>query len=240
MYRCYYSSIMDQPPESQLSQPLPTTTHNKEGVHPKKIIILWVIICLLLISLIILIYQNNQLKQKLIVSQLKPPTISPTSQQTPSPIDERFSNWKTYTYEPLKLEFKYPSQFTQDGVIGGTFSGSPQHILSLSDPLTVREGTDAIFDGFSMYTLTSTSPTLNSFITNELTLRQQSPRGLYNKTIYPITIANKTSAYVQVEESVRQYFIPIDTYKFLLFSVSKQSESFQSTFEQILSTITIN
>lgn len=203
---------------------------------------------LLLISVLIagfFAYQTQKLVKELqgIRSEKKTapvattePIAEPIATNSATVTSDPTVNWKMYTNE--KYTFKYPPRLMQDknGKVGGTFLGDPKITVSFADQLTVRDGTDAPFDGFTVYQIYNTEDSLENFIKKEIIARKNSPRGILEEKFKTILAANKTIYYIDAEQNIRQYFIPSINNSIILFSTVRQTDSFILDLNQILST----
>lgn len=162
---------------------------------------------------------------------------------TPSPIAtvDPIANWKTYT-DPLNtFSFKYPMNLTDlkdQGGVSGPWTGNPQSIINLGDKMTIRWGTDAPYDGFSVYTVSKlVSLSLLDYLHKEVEAAKNSPRGIKSGTITETSLGGQTAAFIDNTVIHREYFIPSpDGKKIVVLSRINSTDSFLNTFDQILST----
>jgi hypothetical protein len=156
----------------------------------------------------------------------------PSTEPTPDPT----ADWKTYTNE--KFSFKYPVRLTEDknGLVGGTFLGNPKMVVSFEDQLTVRDGTDAPPDGFSIYQISNTEGSLENFIRKEVSTRKGSPRGILSEEIKTIMVDGKQAYYIDAEQNIRQYFMSNTDNSNIVLSSVRQDDSFILELDQIIST----
>lgn len=210
-------------------QPIPELP--KKDNHGITIAAMAIFVLLALGAVAFLYYQNQQLKTMLAGYQA---SASPTPTATTDPT----ANWKVYINDFYSFSFKYPANISQDknGSVGGTFLGSPKSIISFADQSTIREATDAPFDGFTIYQLSYSDSSIESFLKKEVAARKASPRGIENEEIKNITIDGKNSFYIDVEINIRQYFIPSSNNKIILFSTVRRDEDFLLILDQVLST----
>ncbi|MDP2684508.1 MAG: hypothetical protein Q8P20_05650, partial [bacterium] len=85
---------------------------------------------------------------------------------TPSPAPDPTANWKTYSNPTYGFSFKYPANIIDSpgGVMGGPATANI--IGCFGDKRTVRQGTDAPFDGFCIY-IDKSKNSLQSYVDNE-------------------------------------------------------------------------
>jgi len=162
------------------------------------------------------------------------------SSPPPSPSPDLTVGWTDYLRYADFYTFKYPSNFGEQGVVGGPISGSPKFIRTFSDPSTIREGTDAPFDGFSLYSVASIGDlSFQDYIKREKDSFKNNPRGepvggVAEKTI---TVDGQVVISLAVEENITLFYVPIPNSKSLIvFSRINTNTSFIDVFNQILST----
>ncbi len=185
-----------------------------------------------------LYYQNQQLKSMLATYQAP----SPTPTATPDPT----ANWKTYTDTKYNFTFKYPNNIREvEGGVSGPTNGSPKHLASFSDPTTVMEGTDAAFDGFSVYIASINNKTFEEYIRKEKSDREN--RDVVN---WDATGSSIRSMYQYSEKSwvalngpafpnITVYYLALpDGKNIISFARSNKTKEFLVVFNQVLSTFT--
>ncbi len=210
------------------------TTPSKPPTGSVFITILIVLFLISTAATVFLFFQNRNLQNRL--WQLTAIKTPPTSIITPTLTPDPTANWQTYIRQDYGFSFKYPPHFSDKGIISGTFTGNPLFIASFSDPSTVILESDAPFDGFSVYFVSNPSSSLETYLATELEAHKQSPRGLFSSSINSIKVDNKSASYVDIEQQIRRYFIPISSDKLIVFSVIRTSDDFLVTFNHVLST----
>lgn len=170
-----------------------------------------------------------------------PLQILPAPTPTPVAIADPTANWKIYTDPSNTFSFKYPMNLTDlkdQGGVSGPWTGNPQSIINLGDKMTIRWGTDAPYDGFSVYTVSKlVSLSLLDYLHKEVEAAKNSPRGIKSGTITETSLGGQTAAFIDSTVIHREYFIPSpDGKKIVVFSRINSTDSFLNTFDQILST----
>jgi hypothetical protein len=133
---------------------------------PKTLILILSFITLLSLATATYFFYQTQILQSQTES-LAAPQDAPLSDTTPTSLPDPTANWDTYTTDVFT--FKYPTDFSQNiAVSSGPINNSPELLIAIADPTTVQEGSDAPFDGFSVYTLVlKPSQTMTSYIATE-------------------------------------------------------------------------
>lgn len=194
-------------------------------------------------------YKNGQVK-----ISTETTSSSPTSQQNPSLSPTRIvvqkttltsdptANWKTYNDSNNQFSFKYPANINKGGVgvVSGPFTGTSSIVESFSDPTTVREGTDAHFDGFTIYTVSNMKVSnFEKYIDNEIATMKASPFADTGKVLTKNALnLNGVKGYsVEFSSSTKYYYLLSEDEK-VLIEISRifTNQSFATTFDQILST----
>ena len=170
----------------------------------------------------------------------KVPLVSYSS-PSPSPTPDPTSGWAEYLRFVDYYTFKYPASFGGQGIVSGPISGNPVFMRTFSDPSTIMEGTDAPFDGFSLYSIVSTGDqSFSDYIKQEVKSFEASPRGkpvggIVQKTI---NVGGQSVVSLKVEDNITLFYVPIPNSKRLaVFSRINKNASFIDIFDQILSTI---
>lgn len=189
--------------------------------------------------------QTQSLKQ---VANPPTPTTSPSTQTpnpvlesttpSPTPTDNTTSGQQTYTNTKYGFTFKYPASLSSnEGVVGGPYTGTPIAIKTFSDPATLREGTDAPFDGFTLYVITDTKANnFKEYMEKELLAAQNNPYGDGKNITVNHGFAGSSIA---INSNITQHYRPSSDEKtIIVFSEIKSSDqnNFAKSFDQILST----
>ena len=179
------------------------------------------------------------------------PAVAPADenlvQQIPEASDEamvvdEMSEWETYLGNGFS--FKYPPSMeelaqTEAGVSGPQNTNS-QFIVTIADSSTMRLGTDAPFDGFTVYAVENYEESnFLEFIQSELSAFEESPRAKPSGGIQQagILVAGQSGVSLQTEDDIKLFYIPIPNKKsVIVLSRTNQSAAFISIFDQILST----
>lgn len=212
------------------------------------ILVLLVILALLLIAFTaFLYYQNSQLKQQIsdlngklsAISDNQPHIqVTGSTDSGQSPVANGMENWQTYTNSKYNFAFKYSNVLSsQTGLVSGSYTGTSTLIRTFSDPSSIRSGTDAPFDGFSLYVVTDLkASTFKDYMANELIAAQNSPYGNGKN----ITLNNDfAGSSIAISPNITLVYRPSSDEKtVVLFSESKVSDqdNFANMFDQILST----
>ena len=172
-------------------------------------------------------------KNPYLTSQISPtPTPSPAEVSTKE--GDPTANWKTYTNSDFSFSFQYSPSFGNQGLIAGPFTGRSEFLQSFSNPLTIREGTDAPFDGFSLYVVMDmNTDSFDQYLRNELKIMNENEfsrmQGARQQSFSGGTaLVTNTQGY---------YYLPTpDKQKLVVFVYLQANASFKPTFDQILST----
>lgn len=172
------------------------------------------------------------------LAAIQKPTASPTAlTASPSPAAETTdptAGWRTYSNSEFGFSLKYPADFGNQGVIASPFTGDSKFIQSFSDPSTVREGTDAPFNGFSVYAVSNMNTSdLNEYINNEIQAmnayeysRMQNPKR--------ITITGGSALVTDIQG---YYYLPNkEGNKLIVLVYLQANDTFKPVFNQILAT----
>lgn len=167
--------------------------------------------------------------------------ISSTSKQIPTQtlkIDET-EGWKTYTNSNAQISFRYPSSLSEmlitEGGVSGPILGKPNLVISFGIKATMSLGTDAPFDGFSIYEVEPDKMGMlfEEYINKEVEAIKNSARGNPNASVIQSTIGS----YIDSEVNIRRYFILSPNKKRIaVFSRINKTSQFINIFDQILST----
>lgn len=223
-------------PDSSNEQPIvpgETTQKTAKDNHWLTITSMAVFVILSLAATIFLYSQNKQLKK--IISN----SITPSPIATPSPTPNPTANWKTYTDNKYNFSIKYPPHIaTGSAGVSGTFANTPVLVESFSDPKTVREGTDAPFDGFTIwFSNIPSGMTFEKFIDNELKLMSQSPFAPTDKLVKePIKIGDLEGYAITFSSTTRYHYFPTPNGKSVI-EISRMfvNQEFLGFFDQTLS-----
>ncbi len=160
-----------------------------------------------------------------------------TSSVVPSPFEPltgSTANWKTYTSSKYNFSFKYPPSFGNQGLIAGPFTGKSEFLQTFSDPLTIREGTDAPFDGFSLYAVMDMkTDSFDQYLRNELKIMNENEFSrMQGARQQPFS-----GGTALVTNTLGYYYLRTpDKQKLVVFVYLQANASFKPTFDQILST----
>jgi len=209
---------------------------------PRSNFVLWIVVGIAILAVGIAIglvvgkyssKQNQLLAQPVVSSPIFSPTATPTETADPT------ANWKTYSGNGFM--FKYPSSLTDlkdQGGVSGPWTGNPQSIINLGDNSTIHWGTDAPYDGFSVYLVSKlVSVSLLDYLNKEVETAKNSPRGIKSSTITETSLGGQAAAFIDNETVHREYFVSsLDGEKIVVFSRINSTDNFLNTFDQILST----
>lgn len=170
--------------------------------------------------------------------QLKQTLVPTTNNLQPSITPDPTLNWKTYTNTKYNFSFRYPSNFGNEGTISGPYSiksSDSVGIMSFSDPDTIREGTDAPFDGFSIYYVEDlNAQSFEEFLSNEKTSMDNAAYASMTGA-KRILLDNKGVAFVN--DTRGYYYYPLNSdQNVLVLAYIQKDNNFRSIFNQILST----
>jgi hypothetical protein len=232
---------MDNPsiisPENATEQPIVPAgqpVEKKDG-HILTILSIGVFVILSL-GAVIFLYNQNQALKKMITSLTTPVPVATTS---PSPTPNALLTGKLYENKAYKFSFTYPEQLTTgEAGVSGPFGGNPKLIESFSDAKTVSEGTDAPFDGFSVWASKLPVGTdFEEYVDNQVKVMANSELSgdSINKTA--ITVGDIKGYSVNFSSSVRYHFLPSpDGSTIITISRIFANQEFLGKFEQILYT----
>lgn len=213
-----------------------TETTNRQSQSDNKTLLFILAISTILASLLagFFYWQNTQLKgqivEKMVIEEKSQETMEALQTPTPDPT----ADWETYSNNEFGFSFKYPGHFVNDGLIAGPLTGQSNFIRSFSEPSTLREGTDAPFDGFSLYIITNTNTeSFDEYISNEIDEMNSNEfsrmQGAVENT-FPLGTA-------LLADLQGYYYIPTpNNESVIVFAYLEANDSFQSSFDQILST----
>jgi hypothetical protein len=194
-----------------------------------------IIILILLIIVLAVVGYFAYKNYKSTVTSSPTPSVTTTSIPISSASPSATLNWKTYENTNAQLSFKYPAQITEmldtEGGVSGPVSGNANPIVSFADKTTVHSGTDAPFDGFSIYEIEvdKLGTSFDTYITNEVNAVKSSP--------VKVLIGSQNYTYIDSETNIRRYFIlSPDNKRIIIFSRINSTTGFLNTFDQILST----
>lgn len=167
------------------------------------------------------------------------------NQTTPVPVDET-ANWKTYTNSKFNFSLKYPPSLVKCCGISGPISGNPEEIITLGSSSKAGRGTDAPFDGFAIYVETNLS---NLKLSQYISQEKQALLGIYKasegkdptgrgiESMFMIAGRQGTILKNYSWDDVTRYYVNFpDEKKILVFAKIKVNGTFDTTFDQILST----
>lgn len=220
----------------------PVQVSEPKAKFPVMYLVLSLLILVFLTSTIFFYYQNMQLKTML-ASYQNSASPTPTTYQSPVPTPDPTANWKTYDNKNSQINFKYPAQISEmletEGGVSGPILGNPNFVVSFADKTTGYPGTDAPFDGFSVYEIETAKLGMlfDTYIAKELEAVKISPRGISTASAVKTSIGGQNIIYIDSETSIRRYFIlSPDTKRIAIFSRVNSTTDFLTTFDQILST----
>jgi hypothetical protein len=225
-------------PQNQPVDPLPQTPPPTQS-SSLPIIILSVFVVLCLAAIGYLFWQNQQLMMRLTSNKIPVPVQIPVSQAEPSFVPtmaDVTANWKTYSDAKYEFSFRYPQNLSsKTGTVAAPYTGVSVPITSFSDPKTVREGTDAPFNGFSMYVVTDMKATsFDAYVSQELTSMNQS----VNAFMQGAKKVSLTNGQALATDSRGYYYLPFpDNKQVLVFAYIQADRTFKPDFDRILSTV---
>jgi len=165
--------------------------------------------------------------------------ITPSVSVSPSPTSDPTANWKEYSNAEGQFSFKYPPSYGNIGLISGPFTGTSKFIQSFSDPTTIREGTDASFDGLSVYLVSDMkSASISGYLSAETTAMSKSQLvGTKELAAVPFTTNGNAGFAIEFNPTLKYYYLPsADGKSAVVISRTYSSQAFLSIFDQILST----
>lgn len=165
------------------------------------------------------------------------PTAStkPTSDPTADLSRAESKDWKTYSNSKYNFTFKYPKYLENRGSIAGPYTGTSIAIQSFSDAKTMREGTDAPFDGFSLYFVTDTkAQNFETFIQNEKFAMDNAEYAAMSGARRVNLLANGVAFVTDMRGYY--YFPSADGKQVVVLGYIQLNQSFKLVFDQILST----
>jgi hypothetical protein len=165
----------------------------------------------------------------------QPISINPSPVASASAILDATAGWKTYTNSDYGFSFRYPQSLDSNiGGIAGPYTGTSSPVTSLSDSRTIREGTDAAFDGLNVYVVSDMKiASFDDYITQEQTAMIQSVNA-FMQGAEKIKFSNGQAL---VTNSRGYYYLPFpDNKKVLVIVYIQANDSFKTIFNQILST----
>jgi putative hemolysin len=158
--------------------------------------------------------------------------VSPTPAATPG----LMAGWLTYTNLKYYFSFKFPSSFGGQGSISGPATGTVTALRSFTDPKTIHMGTDAHFDGFSVYIVTKLGTVnFDKYVDKEIAAMNAAKfTGMRNPT--KVQLSNGV-VLVSKDGGQAYYYLPkFDQSEIVVFAYLQADDSFKQTFEQVLST----
>lgn len=214
------------PDQKEVSQPITTSQNNSFLVSLLSI--------LLLVSCIIagfFAWQTQRLVKEL--NKLNTTQITPTPE--PQKTTDPTADWKTYTNNEYGFSFMYPPYLENKGNISGPYTGVSTAIRSFSDPATMSEGTDMLFDGYVVYYVSDINAlNFETYLQNE--------KGAMDNAEYAsmtgakrVSLQNKGVGFV-TDTRGYYYFPSNDNKKVVVFGYTQKNQSFKPVFDQILST----
>ena len=166
-------------------------------------------------------YKNHFSKSKTV----SPSPIAPTNST---------SSWKVYTNLKYGFTFEFPPNFSNQGAISGPSTGVSTGLISLTDPATVKFGSDAPFDGFSVYIVTDLKGlTFDKYIAKEI---QSMNAAKYTGMRNPIQTEgiNGTRLISRNGQQAYYYFPTPDKKMIVVFAYLESKPAFKQTFDQVL------
>lgn len=222
---------MDPIPENPTAPVIPPVQPASPPKKPFPFLLLFAIIILIAFSgsIAYLFAQNMVLRQQLANLQASPSPIP-----TPAIVADPTADWKTYTGSEIGFSFKYPANFGNQGLIAGPFTGKSSFLQSFSDPLTIRDNTDAPFDGFSVYVVTDMkTSSVDQYLRNELSVMNENE---FSRMQGARRQEFSGGTALVTDSQGYYYFSTPDPQKFIVFVYLQANPSFKQTFDQILST----
>lgn len=225
-------------PENQNQTPVPEPTIQSIPQKNQKlpIIVMSFVTILSLAATAYFGYQNYLLKGQ--ISQTQPTSITTTSLSSPTtnPTTDQTANWEVYTNAEYGFSFKHPDNLSisEISVVAKPYTGTSVFLDTISDPSTEREGTDAPFDGFSIYVVTNTeAASFDDYIQNEKVAMASSPLAFMagateQELDQGSALINNTRGYY--------YLQSLDKTTMVVFAYVQGNETFRETFNQILTT----
>lgn len=227
--------------EENLQQPIASQSVQSEPVletivvppKPNSVLPYIVVMVLAAISAGAFYFYNQNTELKTQLASVSSP--SPKTNTTNS--TDLLSDWQVYTNSKYGFTFKFPGNLGHQGAVAGPSSGTSDVIESFSDPKTIREGTDAPFDGFSVYVVTDLKAnSFDKYIDNEIkamdsseySKMQNAKKLTFDKGVV-LTSTNADMAY---------YYLPTeDGENVIVFAYIQANTSFKNIFDQIISTV---
>lgn len=232
---------MDNPsiisPENAMEQPSAPIGPDMEKKDSHILTILSIgVFVILSLGAVMFLYNQNQALKKMISSLTTPP---PSATTIPSPSPNALLSGKLYENKLYKFSFSYPENLTNGEVgVSGPFGGNPMLIESFSDPATVSEGTDAPFDGFSVWSSKLPAGTdFEEYVDSQVKLMAVSDFAGDNVTKTAITVGEIEGYSVNFSSSIKYHFLPSpDGNTVITISRIFTNQEFLGKFEQILYT----
>ena len=142
--------------------------------------------------------------------------------------------WKIYTNTKYNFSFKFPGNFGSQGGISGPATGTVVGLRSFTDPATLQSGSDARFDGFSIFVVTNPGTTFDKYISKEVTAMNAAKyTGMKNPT--RVDIKNGVGL-VSKDGGQAYYYLPTPDQKTIVVFAYLQAEAtFKQTFDKVLS-----
>ncbi|MBI2310083.1 hypothetical protein HYU89_04275 [Candidatus Collierbacteria bacterium] len=174
--------------------------------------------------------------------------IQPVSSPTPEPVApavDPTADWKTYTSISYGFSFKHPNMDEKCCGISGAVSNNPANVIVLADISTTTPGTDAPFDGLSVYAVEKGNTTFSQYIEKEkAALKKQFEimadpgQPHMGKVVENIVSGQKAVSLVDYswDRITRTYFEHPNGKYILEVSKTEQSPGHFKLFDQILST----
>lgn len=156
---------------------------------------------------------------------------------TPTPTADPTAEWMIYNNLEYNFLFKYPAGFEGEGrYISGPTTGTVVGLRLFADPKTIQMGTNAHFNGFSVYIVTKLGiSNFDKYINKEIKAMNVAKfTGMRNPTKIQLT---NGVALVSKDEGQAYYYLPnSDRSKVVVFAYLQADPSFKQTFDQVLST----
>ncbi len=218
--------------ENNLSSPKPPSSSSNALM-----VFMVALVVILLGTTGLFAFQNYQLRQ---TNNTNSP--SPVASLEPSSTPDPTADWKTYTNSELNFIIKYPANFVAKGQLSAPVNGISKLLTYYSDPTTIKEDTDALFDGFNIYQVSTTNSTnLEGYVDNEI----KALSGLQvfeskNLTKTQITVDGNSGFSVELSDNRKEYYFQVASKngkQYIVISTSHSNSSFLPTIDLILSTL---
>lgn len=222
-------------PEAALEQPiLPNEQTPKPNESNWITIASMAVFVILSLGAVAFLYNQNQSLKKMIASYQ-----TPAASPSPTPTINPTADWETFKSDLYSMSIMYPKNITSsEAGVAGPLTSTSTIIESFADASTIAEGTDASFDGFTIWaTKVADNKNLDTYIANEIKLMQESEFASEKVTQTEIEVGGIKGYAANFSSSIRYHYLPSpDGKTVIVISRTFTNQQFLGVFDQILNT----